>query len=761
MPLPQKPDYPNFKKVFRGGCDTVRDPSLLEVGDFSYIKNMRGMHPGMETRPGQIKLHATADGTNRVETLYQFSKGRITERHFFAQMSDGDVLEATDAPPTVGAGAFGTGVFAGDSAGRPAAWSIIDDKLLYSNGKDQHQIFAGNDNPVDAFVVYRGTGAIPSIPDTGEDYSSEVMDSGSDTEAVLDDLSTLTDYDCIFIMTDVRAKAFNFIFKDGSTNGNNAVLAGKYRKNNSTWAALSGLSDGTNVGTVTMNQNGKVSFTQPTDDMTKFMFGRCGFWYMFYLSSGSLDSDVRVQQVTYDADWQSIENVWDGVPLDIIEAQVYNAADGTYKTFAASSVDITGLTTGDKIYFSSLDPIEGVYIDVGETPSTAAVTLALKGHDGADFESVGDIEDASGGIIQTGWVTFARMAAFPVQFNRTQYYAYWYCIEITGTITDDGSGVIIGLKTMPYFNIRDYGKSICNMTWKGRAVYVFDLYPNTLHISQKGAPMVLNGTDYAILEAGDGRLNRITCMRKFHNEFKCWQEEKGVEGGCLTLFEGYSPATYGKLCLSSRIGTLNAKSAVVCDGVMTSTATDEEIKTLSFALSHEGVCMSDGKTVRVISDQIQNYFDPTKPECIRRGYEDRMWLSYDKAFNVLRIGLVSGTSATECNVFPVYDITDKVWSFDDFAQPLSCMTEVEAASGGSHIIQVAGGTADGTVYLSNSSTKDVAEDIDSYVMMEFDGRCDVISLTEIILRLKRGSGAATITVYEDGVAQTYSKEILA
>ena len=127
-----------------------------------------------------------------------------------------------------------------------------------------------------------------------------------------------------------------------------------------------------------MNQNGKVSFTQPTDDMTKFMFGRCGFWYMFYLSSGSLDSDVRVQQVTYDADWQSIENVWDGVPLDIIEAQVYNAADGTYKTFAASRVDITGLTTGDKIYFSSLDPIEGVYIDVGETPSTAADTSSTR-----------------------------------------------------------------------------------------------------------------------------------------------------------------------------------------------------------------------------------------------------------------------------------------------------------------------------------------------------------------------------------------------
>jgi hypothetical protein len=348
MALPRKPDYPNFKKTFRGGVDTVRDPALLEPGDFSMIVNMRPTHPGFETRPGQIKLHSTADGTNGVVSLHQFSKGRITERHLFAQMSDGDVLEATNAPPTVTTGVFGSEVFSGDPDSKPAAWSVIDDKLLFSNGKDQHQIYAGDDNPVDAFIVYKGTGAIPSIPDLGEDYSTEVSDSDSDTYAILNSLSTLSDYDCLFIMTNVRAKSFTFTLPDGYNNDNAAVLAGAYRKSDNTWASLADFVDGTSDGTKAINKSGTITFTVPTDDITKYMFGRCGFWYRFSLSSGSLDASVRVSEVTYAADWQNIENVWDGVPVNIIEAQVYIAAEGTYRTYAASNIDLTDLTTGDR-----------------------------------------------------------------------------------------------------------------------------------------------------------------------------------------------------------------------------------------------------------------------------------------------------------------------------------------------------------------------------------------------------------------------------
>jgi hypothetical protein len=310
---------------------------------------------------------------------------------------------------------------------------------------------------------------------------------------------------------------------------------------------------------------------------------------------------------------------------------------------------------------------------------------------------------------------------------------------------------------MPYFDISEYGKGLMNMVWKGRGMYVFDRFPSWLIVTAKNQPMVLNGDDSTILEAGDGRSNRIVCQKKFHNEHMCWQEEKGIDGGCLTLFEGYSPQTFGKLVLSNKVGTFNANTAVVVDGVLSSTVTDEEPKTMAYFLSHYGVMASNGKDPWVISDRIQNYFDPTKPECIRNGYEDKMWLKYDSTFNVIRIGLVSGSSATECNVFPVYDIVDGTWSFDVLAQALACMEEIEAGSGNVTLLQVGGGVDDGFVYQLNTGRDDVDTAIDGYGIMEIDGEGSVISLTEIILRMKKNTGNCRLTLYEDGVAQSYTK----
>lgn len=207
--------------------------------------------------------------------------------------------------------------------------------------------------------------------------------------------------------------------------------------------------------------------------------------------------------------------------------------------------------------------------------------------------------------------------------------------------------------------------------------------------------------------------------------------------------------------MSSKLGCLNSKSAAVVDGVLTSTATDEVIKTLAIFLSHYGVCATDGRTVWVISDDIQNYFDPTKSECIRRGYESRMWLQHDTGENVIRMGLVSGATATVPNIFPVYDLVDKTWSFDSNAQELSCMTEIEAASGQIPILQYGGGVDDGKVYRLNKTLNDVGATIDSHVILELNNGADQVQMREVVLQCKsQTSGNLSLTPYRDGVAGT-------
>lgn len=741
-------------KQFSGGCVTARDKGLLPFGAYSMIQNAISLNPGFEKRKGQIKLHSTADGTNQVVSMYQFKKARVTESHFYAQFSDGDVLEATNMPPAVTAGVFGSEVYSGTASGQyPASWGNIGDLMIYSNGVDQHQVYAGTGSYVDGFIVWRDSAALTSIPDTGSDYSFEVSDGQSATVAILDSLDTYANHNGAFIRTPVPAKSLTWTIP--LPNGTASVASLYYW--NGAWTELSsGWADTTaSSGKTLASTGGTMSWTAPTDILPKYMFGVNGYWYQLRVSA-QLDSEVEVSAVTYAADWQAIEDIWDGVLGDVAEIQFYDASATVYYTFGSSAAEIDSATSSDKFYFSSADQICGFYVDVGSTPNTTAATTinAVYYWDGDGFTAVSGLFDGTAGLSHSGWVTFTRPAAeeHPTQFNNCGYSAYWYYFTVDKTLNDD---VIIGLQTMPYFDMDDFGKGQSNCIWKNRACYSFTLWPEYIYISKEGAPFCLSSSDAGVLEAGDGRSNRIVAMRKFYNEIIIWQEEKGLEGGCVTLIEGYTPATFGKLLLSSKVGTFSNNSVDVVDGVIVSTATDESIKTMAFFLSRYGVCVTDGRTIWVISDDIQNYFDPQKSECIRRGYEKLHWLKYDSTRNAILIGLVSGSSATVPNIFPVFHLADKTWTFDARAQEISCIEEIEAGSGDIGVIQVGGGVDDGTLYLLNYGTNDITTVIDTYATLEFGMGGEVFNIEEFMLRCKvQSSGNITVTITQNDIAYT-------
>lgn len=742
---------------FRGGMFTDREVALIPSGGYSMIQNMRATHPGFEKRKGCAKKHTTADGTNEVMTLFQYAKGKVTERHFYAQMSDGDVLDATDAPPTVTTGAFGSEVFDGTSTGQvPASWAVIDDKVIYSNGSDMHKIYTGSDYLISRVIVYIGTAAPPIIPTEGKDYTDQATDGITTTYIDLSSLGDLAvDYDCIFVCTHIPATSITWTM--ANVNATASVAAGKYW--NGAWAAMSGFSDGTTSGGAAFAQTGTQSWTAPSDEIPHYMFGQNGFWYQIYLSSGDLDSDTKASSLCYNTTWQSLQHIWDGVLVDVVETQFYDQSDDAYLTYGATSIDISSGTTSDILYFASLDPIVGFYVDVGETPNTTASTTinhVYYWQNGNTWAEVTSADDDTDGFSKSGFVTFKRQSdVFKQQFGGLQYHLYWYKITWDQTLSSD---VQLSIQTMPYFDITEYGqKGIANCAWRDRLVCNFDRWPVDLYVSGKHAPMVFTGDDATILERpGDGRLNKVTAIKRFFNNILVWQEEKGTEGGCVTMYQGYDPSTFGKILLSTRLGTFSAKSATVIEGITVGISKIyDKPTTVAFFLSRTGVYMCEGTTFIRISKQehtsIQNYFDPHETDCIRRGYEDKCWLAYDSTYHVLRIGLVTGSSATVPNTFLVYDIEDRTWMADDLEQPFSCMCEVEAASGDVTVLQYAGGTADGYVYRTNTTSDDVSTAIDAYATMEIDGEGAEILMRELILR---NSGTTTLTAYLDGVAQT-------
>lgn len=732
----------------RGGAITAKEKPLLGFGQFSMVQNMRGLHPGFEKRKGYRKLHTEADSTNQVMSLYQFKKTRPTETHFFGQFSDGDILEATNAPPSVTTGAFGAEVFSGSAGQKPASWTNINDKLIISNGVDQHKIYAGETSYVEKFIYHNGSASIDVIPTLGLDYTTEVTDGSSSTHASIDALNTAANFHCLFIKTTVPAESFTFTVSAANTN--TSVLSLYYW--NGAWSAASGVSDGTASDGKTFAQTGTVSFTRPSDEVEKYQYSLNGYWYQIRVSA-ALSATVSLTSVTYATAFESIANVWNGTLQDAVEVQVEGTTQ--YAVHDSGAVDIGALASGKKIMISCTDPVVGFYIDPGIAPNATGTTVtSMKYWNGSAFAAVSNFNDSTSGLSSPGYMTFSRQSAVqPCEFGNSQYYAYWYELILDSAVSAD---VVISIQCMPYFNVNEFGLAgQCSGAWKGRAIYSFDAYPEYIYITEEGSPFSLNGSEYSILEAGDGRSNKITAMRKFHNELMVWQEETGVEGGCLTLFQGYSSETFGKLVLSSKIGTFSDKTAAVVDGVLTSTATDESLKTLVFFLSRYGVCVSDGLTVSVISDDIQNYFDPSKSECIRRGYENQHFLFYDSPNNLLRIGIVSGATATVPNVFPVFDLVDKCWHFDTLANAMACMASVDSGSGQFAMTQVGGGAADGTVYQLNYGQNDISTAIDSYLTAEFNHGGERLQITEIMTQVKgQTAGDFTVTPSVNGVAKS-------
>ena len=273
-------------------------------------------------------------------------------------------------------------------------------------------------------------------------------------------------------------------------------------------------------------------------------------------------------------------------------------------------------------------------------------------YDGATAYRCGNSNTSYG----AGWIDDLRIsktAVYPLGADFTPP-ASAVGLATNGTIA---TGTTIGIDYQPYFDITDLGKGYTVGAWKNRAVLTTN-QDHVTYVSAENASQVFNGDDSTALYPGDGRLNIPVAQRTMGDDLLIWQREKGLEGGCLTKFTWVSSiSNITRKVISTTLGTMNSKSVDIVDGVEFSELNrDIPVMSLAFFLSRFGVFVTDKNVCYCISGDIANYFDPTSSACIRTGYESEMWLKYDSAYGVIRIGLVSGSSATVPNVFPVYDV---------------------------------------------------------------------------------------------------------
>lgn len=384
--------------------------------------------------------------------------------------------------------------------------------------------------------------------------------------------------------------------------------------------------------------------------------------------------------------------------------------------------------------------------------NTSSNALALDVWTGAGWTAITtNLNDGTTTASKSGWVTFPRpTTAQKTQFNGSVYFAYWFRFRF-GKATSKNA--VISISTMPYQDIADWGLGYCSTTWNGRPVIAQDKYCQWIDIGAMDRTSVFNGADYAPFEVGDnGRSNKVVAMIPFWQDLMVFQEESGIDGGCITLVQGYQPKAYGKLVVSNKIGAMNAKSVAMVEGVKIPNNPRTAYSKLVYFISKNGVFYTDGTTGGTvnISGDMQLYFDPLDTtNCIRDGYENKHWLKYDSAYKCLRIGLCTGSSATVANTFLVYDIEDQTWGTDTLGQALTCMAEIEAASGNITVLQI-GGSSDGFVYRLNTGLNDVGSStvaVNSYVVIEIDGQGNKVNLSSAQIRCKSQTAGSLVVSY--------------
>jgi hypothetical protein len=642
----------------------------------------------------------------------------------------------------------------------PPSFDTLDDILIVADGQGYARFYGGQDGqPVKASLV---------ILDPAGDDTGTFLDNW-DKDGIVVDL--LIDGDGFgsgsefYLFTPIVTN--EYIIEVSRDNDGSGELKA-YRWTGAAWAEVTAIEDGTEVGGVTLMQSGNVlipqSYENPglEDNVPQLFRGLSGYWTKFKITSDDVFAKFKVK-AKYK--FEELTNVWNGVLVDAIEARFYDdseGAAGAYFTYSGAAIKASDMTSSDYVYFSLLDIPSQLYFDVGATPNTGATgpTLAFQYWNGASWQTLTVVDDETDGLTRSG---FIRVSAIDAALSEKQAFqgslwaSYWFRMSTNQTF---GDAVLFTITYEPVLDISDFGDVVnCAGVWKERCVYAFNKYPSWINITQNGTTNVLNGDDFAILQAGDGRRHKVVAMRKFQNELMVWQEEKGAPGGCLTLFEGYSPPTFGKLLLSAKIGTLNWNTVVVIDGALEASRTDYNAATLAYFISNYGVFYSDGQTVRSISAAIQNYFDPDHADCIRNGYQDKCWLTHDPTHQVLRLGLVSGSSATVPNIFPVYDLITRKWSFDAFSSShiLRCAAEVSGGTNSAvQVVLLAGTTAGDIFYASSTNLNDDGDtSIDMTIQIEFNDSGRLIDIREFAIRMKKqATGNCLFKAYENGVLNT-------
>jgi hypothetical protein len=607
-----------------GKLITSVDASTIDT-NFQSLKNLRYTQTGLRAIQGMSKINTTALTTYlKIRSGIHFAKYQPAETHVLVQayntgLTASQVLQNTTAIPDQG-DFSGTALHtdaSGAGVGRFA--NVSQGQLVYCNGVES-MIWGGDEYRVAGFI--NGDSGLTAVLD----YADQVRNTS--TGAL--NTATLTQ-DYLYIGSTLPLQGFKLTV--GVVNAAAATMVVKYWTG-SAWSSDILGTDGTASGGAPLGQSGAVTFSADTESTAKprMINGVILYWYQVYIAS--MDNTTTVTYCTVDASFQSVKDIWDGTDRTILAAitnkgtdvdYTVNVIEENYNTAAANTyADIGSLATSDEIYLGFSERMMGFFINMAyDHPNTGAAVMTVKYWDGSAWATVGTIQDATlvGGVSlnKSGSVTWTPPAA-----------------------TSESKTIVAKGIPLYYYQITFSGA----LTAAARYTYVAGITAQK-NISGYKFPVYAHNrvwlTGISLYSQFGSSLYNLVVFFKAH---ETW------------ILIGSNPEDWVTYPANENIGCV-APATLQRVNLGAKDLPDQNRYVVIFQAA-EGIYMFDGKNMKLLSEDIGNFFDHRSAETIN---EDKLKDSVSFFDNVNREyhWLFASGSSTTLDKEMVYDLTRDKW----------------------------------------------------------------------------------------------------
>jgi len=459
-----------------------------------------------------------------------------------------------------------------------------------------------------------------------------------------------------------------------------------YEWNGSSWTLL----DSTD-NTSALESIGWITWASTLDSSKpRYLEGQLLYWYKFYVTKG----DATISQVTVDAPWQNITNIWDGAE-ETVSACKSNIGDAWKDYFDEASdydwdsVILSSMTTDEYWYVGFSGPQQGLHFFIepsGTHENVNAAVLTIDRWTGDTWETVSNISNLTGAATtfnQSGVVTFSaanRGEEFEYSLQDSAPFFFYRLGLSSGpldadTEVDSVQGIPV---TYPLKGYKFPG------FYAGRSFLFNELVgeQNKAIYSAYNAPDIWNGEDSGSLYFGDEQ--GLTAAVSIYNVFQYsgitqlivtkQHETWRVSGEWIDV-----PLEWENKLVSGNIGCIAPLSMAACD--VADLGESGGIKRqVAMWQTDTGVVKCDGATIQYISDDIKCYWDRNDTRLIPITRLDDSVGWYDPNLRAYKLLISSGTGQETHNVELEYSLDYNEWT--------KLYREVTTTSEGANPLQV-------------------------------------------------------------------------